>query len=59
MIISILLIASVCVVAICIYRKHAARRDHMGKKEDDDSSGSERNAAWADNGDELSFRRRM
>jgi hypothetical protein len=58
MIISILLIASVFVVAICIYRKHAAR-DHMGKKEDDDFSGSERNAVWADNGDELSFRRRM
>jgi hypothetical protein len=57
MITSVLLIASLFVLAGWIYRKHAMRRDHMGKKEDD--FGSDRNASWADTGDELSFRRRM
>jgi hypothetical protein len=59
MITSVLLIAFLFVLAGWIYRKHAMRRDHMGKKEDDAYSGSDRNASWADAGDELSFRRRM
>jgi hypothetical protein len=59
MITGILLIASFCLLAFWIYRKYAIGRDDMGKKEDDIFLYSDRSVTWGDNGDELSFRRRM
>ncbi len=59
MITGILLITSFCLLAFWIYRKYAIGRDDMGKKEDDNFSYSDRSVTWADNGDDVSFRRRM
>jgi hypothetical protein len=55
-----LLITLLFAFAFWIYRKHAVRHDHMGKKDDYEFFNSQRNSSWADTpGDELSFRRRM
>jgi hypothetical protein len=56
----VLVITSLCAFLLWLFRKYSNRRDHMGKKEDYEFFGSDRNSSWSDTaGDEHSFRRRM